>query len=62
VLGIHQDQLLMLLLVMEAELDQRAQVAGAALEQRGHGGGDLAAIGHDLRDAGARDQPRCGRG
>jgi len=51
VLGIHQDQLLMLLLVIESELEQRLPVAAAALDQVGHGLGHMPAIGQDLFDS-----------
>ena len=36
-LGIHQDQLLMLLFVMQAELDDGIEVPVAAVEQCDHG-------------------------
>ncbi len=55
VLGIHQDQLLMLLLVIEAELEQRMPIAAVPLDQVDRGLGDMATIGQDLLDAGTRD-------
>ncbi len=59
-LDIGQDQFLMLLLMMEAERDQRRKRV-IVREQIGHRDIDMMAIGHDLRSRGARQQPALRR-
>lgn len=61
-LEVHQDQLLMLLLMIAAQLEQpqRRLVVVAALEKFGHRGVDIFAIPRDVGDAGAGDQPAVG--
>jgi hypothetical protein len=55
VLHVHQDQLLMLLLVMESELDERRQRRIALLQKARHRRIDVTAIGGDLGAARARE-------
>ena len=65
VLDVHQQQLLVLLLVVEAQLDQVRAVAGssAVAEQRGHGPVDVAAVvGHLGHARAGDDSPRSARG
>jgi hypothetical protein len=56
VLDVHQDQLLMLLLVMQAEFDYLPAPSRTRLDQLRHGLGDVATVGHDLIDPGPGDQ------
>jgi hypothetical protein len=51
VLDVHQDQLLMLLLVMQPKLDQVGRIAAVGGDQLGHRLGDVSAIGEHLVDA-----------
>jgi hypothetical protein len=46
----------MLLLVMQAEREQRQTIAAAILDEIDHRVGHVAAIAHDVVDAGPRDQ------
>ena len=61
-LEIHQDQFLMLLLMIAAQLEQpqRRLVVVAALKKFGHRGVDIFAVARDVGDAGAGDQPAVG--
>ena len=66
VLDVHQQQLLVLLLVVQAELDERGEVGPrvgvAAVDQLVHRGVDVGAVARDLVDGRAREQAalRCG--
>src|SRR5476651_1509679 len=57
VLGVHQDQLLMLLLMVQAKLDERGTIGRILIEELSHRLRDMEAIGGDLLDTGTRDQP-----
>ncbi len=53
----------MLLLVVQAEFDERADVgvgSRASIEERGHRGVDVAAVPADVGDGRARQQPAFG--
>jgi hypothetical protein len=58
VLDVHQDQFLMLLLVMKPELEKRGRLAprfgGRLLDQPRHRGADVVTIGTDDVDRGTR--------
>ena len=62
VLDVHEQQLLMLLLVMEAQGDQVAGSPGwsGSREQRPHGVVDMGAIARDLLDARTRQEAALG--
>jgi hypothetical protein len=61
VLDVHQDQLLMLLLVVEAQFDERGRVApqivGSRLDQSRHPRLDMPAISGHVGTGRARQQP-----
>ncbi len=60
VLDVHQDQFLVLLLMLHPEFDQRCDLAPSRLfgtfDHPRHRGTDMIAIGHDDIDSGARQQ------
>ena len=61
VLDVHEQQLLMLLLVMEPQGDQLGKPWLARISQQGlHGAVDVGAIARDLLDARAREQAALG--
>ena len=63
-LDVHEQQLLVLLLVVQAELDQAPTSAATVTvdQELGHRLVDVAAVGADLRHAGSGDQAPVGPG
>ena len=57
VLDVGENQFLMLLLVVEAEFNQREHFVAGMVQQRKHGGVDMRPIGVHPLQAGARHQP-----
>ena len=63
VLDVHEEELLMLLLVMEAQDDQLGQTGLIRmLEQWRHGSVDMGAVARDVLDARPREEPALGAG
>ena len=59
VLDVHEQQLLMLLLVVQTELDERGGFGIALVDQLVHRGVDVRAVARDVGDRRSREQDRA---